>query len=287
MQLEIKLVPPPQEKINAQQFSNAILNLQPQTEVCTIISDHYEEILPPEGKYFSKVIKLPNYLCFTAEEAGSTIGLFSKNSTATLQYSRNGIDNWTEFNTTDTITLDNVGDKVYFKGSETSASMSDFTRFSITGTIAASGSIMSILTYDYSTNTWDDTTIPCDYACYAMFNYSGKIITPMTTTPSLPATTLTNGCYYYMFRGCEPLTMLPKLPALTLTKQCYQEMFAETGQILSKTQDNDFPNEYRIPITGTGTTADKSLYGMFVTIRGTVTRTPTINTTYYTSKRVV
>ena len=41
----------------------------------------------------------------------------------------------------------------------------------------------------------------------------------------LPATTLGDMCYYYMFSNCTQLTRTPKLPATTLAWSCYQNMF--------------------------------------------------------------
>ena len=41
----------------------------------------------------------------------------------------------------------------------------------------------------------------------------------------LPATTLANNCYTYMFQGCTRLVNAPALPATTLTTNCYQHMF--------------------------------------------------------------
>lgn len=41
----------------------------------------------------------------------------------------------------------------------------------------------------------------------------------------LPATTLANSCYYYMFTGCTNLTTAPELPATTLASNCYVSMF--------------------------------------------------------------
>ena len=41
----------------------------------------------------------------------------------------------------------------------------------------------------------------------------------------LPATTLAENCYQYMFNGCSSLTTLPKLPATTLPRYCYYNMF--------------------------------------------------------------
>ena len=55
-------------------------------------------------------------LCFTAEEANSTVKL-TKNGSApavNLQTSTNG-SSWTPYTVEDTITLANVEDKVYFK----------------------------------------------------------------------------------------------------------------------------------------------------------------------------
>ena len=49
--------------------------------------------------------------------------------------------------------------------------------------------------------------------------------TSLTTTPSLPATTLAYSCYQSMFSGCTSLTTAPSLPALVLTPQCYYSMF--------------------------------------------------------------
>ena len=47
----------------------------------------------------------------------------------------------------------------------------------------------------------------------------------MVTAPSLPAITLANSCYYYMFRGCISLTATPTFSATTLAVSCYQAMF--------------------------------------------------------------
>ena len=49
--------------------------------------------------------------------------------------------------------------------------------------------------------------------------------TSLTTAPALPATTLTDYCYYNMFRGCTSLTTAPELPATTLAINCYSSMF--------------------------------------------------------------
>ena len=87
-----------------------------------------------------------------------------------------------------------------------------------------------------------------------------------------------------MFYGCTALTKAPALPATTLAYSCYSGMFYGCTKIkLSSTQTGEYTTAYRIPITGTGTTATMALDRMFYRTGGTFTGTPEINTTYYLS----
>ena len=47
----------------------------------------------------------------------------------------------------------------------------------------------------------------------------------IVTAPILPATTLSQCCYYNMFNGCTHLTQAPVLPATELENKCYLQMF--------------------------------------------------------------
>ena len=106
----------------------------------------------------------------------------------------------------------------------------------------------------------------------------------LTKAPALPATTLSDCCYPTMFSGCTSLTQAPALPATTLASHCYDSMFERcTALKLSSTKTVEYAQEYRIPTTGTGTTATDALTNMFVSTGGTFTGTPAINTTYYLS----
>lgn len=117
--------------------------------------------------------------------------------------------------------------------------------------------------------------------CYC---YMFQDCTSLTQAPALPATTLALGCYDEMFYGCTSLTQAPALPAMTLTDICYFHMFDGcTSLKLSTTQTDEYTQEYRIPSSGTGTTATDALTDMFTGTGGTFTGTPTINTTYYLS----
>ena len=160
-------------------------------------------------------------LCFTAEEAGSTVAM-AVTGTPTkgqaFEYSTNGT-NWSEFIPgTTTITLANVGNKVYFRGDNTTVSESPsiYYMFVMSGKIAASGNIMSLLD-----KTCQSTTISNNY-CYCRMFFR---CTSLTTAPALPATTLANYCYNYMFYNCTSLTTTPALPATTLATWCYSSMF--------------------------------------------------------------
>ena len=120
--------------------------------------------------------------------------------------------------------------------------------------------------------------------CYARM-FQG--CTSLTQAPELPATTLENYCYINMFYNCTGLTQTPALPATTLADYCYQNMFAGCTKIkLSSTQTGEYTVAYRIPTTGTGTTATDALRDMFSSTGGTFTGTPAINTTYYLSNTV-
>ena len=117
--------------------------------------------------------------------------------------------------------------------------------------------------------------------CYETM-FSG--CTSLTKAPALPATTLSNFCYSKMFNGCTSLTQVPALPATTLASYCYSNMFHRCSKIkLSSTQTGEYMVTYRIPSSGTGTTASNALTNMFIETGGTFKGAPEINTTYYLS----
>ena len=247
----------------------------------------------------------PDYLCFTAEEAGSTVAM-AVNGTPTkdqaFETSTDGT-NWSVFTPgTTTITLANAGDKVYFRGDNTTVSESNSTyyKFIMSGEIAASGNIMSLLD-----TTCKSTTISNNYCYYRMFNGCTSLTTapalPATTlasncyrqmfrdctslteAPALPATKLVSSCYAGMFRGCTSLTTAPELPATTLEVSCYREMFYGCrGLKISATQTGEYTTAWRIP--STGEIASEARWwnnNMLTNTGGTFTANPSINTTYY------
>jgi hypothetical protein len=171
----------------------------------------------PNGWKGSEVdISPSNYVTFTAE-GNSSIGLKKLSSSHKLYWSKNATD-WYKMDTSDNISL-STGNKLYIVGKLSSAdnSLSNYTKFKMSGKIAASGNCNAILNYE-------DLNAPLKAYCgYKMFYEC----TSLTTAPELPATTLTDNCYGGMFSGCTSLTIAPELPATTLADNCYGGMFKD------------------------------------------------------------
>ena len=92
--------------------------------------------------------------------------------------------------------------------------------------------------YSYGSMFWNCTnllygpkslpgTLTGGYACSGMF----RNCTSLITVPELPATTLTESCYYQMFYRCTSFITAPELPATTLAWGCYYQMFYECSKL--------------------------------------------------------
>ena len=179
----------------------------------------------PEGwtvKYIDDTVAVEtNYLTFTAEEDGSSFGIVNKDNNPDVQYSLDGGETWTALAAGDTITLAHKGDKALLRGNNPEGFSKDWNQFStlkMTGKVAASGSVMSLID-----GVGLSTEVPGNYCFYKLF----QGCTSLTQAPELPATTLAYSCYRDMFEGCTSLTQAPKLPATTLAEACYFGMFAD------------------------------------------------------------
>ena len=244
-----------------------------------------------------------NYLCFTAEAPLSEVWYENYGGNAPdVQYSMDGGNTWRQLAAEVRLKLDSVGDKVYFRGNNPEGFSHELldkyfqdgfdqrkgTRFGMNGRIAASGSVMSLIDGEGTT-----TTIPCSYCFASLFLYCMGI----TSTPELPATTLTDHCYEEMFlscsslsqasdlpateladycysnmfRYCGELTRTPALPATKLAKGCYMEMFEECGNL---TQVSDLPAT---------TLAEECYASMFASCRS-LTKAPALPATELTNR---
>ena len=187
---------------------------------------------------------------------------------------------WTSYTIEDAIDLTDGQELSFRAGTDGNASFSQSTsnyyRFTITGsgTVAASGNIMSLL------NKEGGFTIPAAYCFCCLFSGCDK----MTTAPGLPATTLADFCYYLMFSFCSSLTATPELPATILSNSCYRSMFqncsnlATPPELPATTLANDcYSNMFsksgltiapELPAT---TLAQNCYYGMFYQCGGLTT----------------
>ena len=157
-----------------------------------------------------------DYLCFTST-GNSTISMKQKgtpeaSANKVIQYKLND-GQWQTWDLSAVTLAD--GNKMYLKSDDTipiGESNITYKMFVMTGSIAASGNIMSLLNFsDTLTN----------YAFSKLFSNC----TSLTTAPKLQATTLARRCYFDMFDGCKSLIAAPALPATELASSCYQLMF--------------------------------------------------------------
>lgn len=114
--------------------------------------------------------------------------------------------------------------------------------FNTNKTIRKEHALSGLFNNNKLTSKWDDEAQKMIYE-YAIVNHDQyKLVLPATTlsnycysymfsnsglteAPELPATTLAQSCYQFMFSACSNLTKAPQLPATTLANGCYMGMF--------------------------------------------------------------
>ena len=122
--------------------------------------------------------------------------------------------------------------KVYLKANtdKWGQTMFGYNYISASDDFSVGGNIMSLL---YGDNFRGQTTIPTPSssygkpaAFYGLFHGANKL--KSINNLVLPATTLTDYCYFSMFDRCKGLTSIPSnlLPATTLQRSCYGSMFS-------------------------------------------------------------
>lgn len=166
-----------------------------------------------------------NYLTFTAEEDGSQFGIIKYGNDPDVQYSLDEGKTWMQLIDEEMVILEHKGDKALLKGENPDGFDENdvyYTKFKMTGSIAASGSVMSLID-----GIGESVIIPSQACFYRLFAKCASL----TQAPELPATTLNFKCYYEMFIGCSSLTKAPALPATTLAQTCYEEMFKDCSNL--------------------------------------------------------
>ena len=161
-----------------------------------------------------------------------------------MKYSLNGgaktaMSGTTEINVT-------AGDKVRFYGDGTNITSYDGTTISGgTAECKVYGNIMSLV----DEGNFTTATTLAGYAFTGLFYENTKLTDASGLL--LPATTLAEGCYRYMFFRCTGLTAAPELPATTLAEECYYAMFVGCTGLTAAPE---------LPAT---TLAETCYYGMF------------------------
>ena len=201
------------------------------------------------------------YFTIESLEDDNTIYLKTENSavTKTVSVSTDNGHTWTEYtssaedNGTTLATL-NSGDKILVKGHNTTYYKTYANSFKTSKQFEVKGNVMSLVYGDSfinynnlnETSTFrmlfsdctkltsaENLVLPAtrltQYCYYEMF--SG--CTSLTKAPELPTTTLAYGCYAAMFEGCTSLVNAPALPATTLANACYDAMFRDCTSLVN------------------------------------------------------
>ena len=175
-------------------------------------------------------VTLP-YVCLEAN-GDWTFGLTNTGgNNPDLQYSRDGGASWNTYSTAINI---NQVENLCLKGNNPngwSYGPTINTVFFITGDVSISGNIMGLLDNGATSGEEGDiTAIPSDYCFYSLFSRS---TVTSVSEDFLPATSLAESCYRYMFKGCSNLTTAPNLPATNLVQDCYASMFMDCSKLNS------------------------------------------------------
>ncbi len=211
------------------------------------------------GKFYRPTLKaifldnpLKTPLTVEAMEAGAKVYFLNPwNPSTVLEYRINDGE-WTDYTINEEITLENIGDKVSFRGDNYGTEGDALDPFRCSAPCYIYGNVMSLL---YKENFATATTLPRDFIFHnlfagnenstrAIYSHPTKdLLLPATTlteycyatmfqytcisrAPKLPSETLASACYWYMFEGCTNLATAPAtLPATTLAERCYSGMF--------------------------------------------------------------
>ena len=194
--------------------------------------------------HYSPYSYADEYLTTIAKEQGTISFNIWKNMgteyITSISYSTDNGETWTTVQNQDNkqehLTIDvnvNEGDKILWKGDAQQTGYYDEddyddivgSFFSSTAELDMQGNVMSLL---YGDDFKGENTLEYDgQFAYLFYDYDEesecKVVNARNL--SLPATTLSEDCYFYMFGNCTSLTTAPELPATTLATYCYGSMF--------------------------------------------------------------
>ncbi len=214
----------------------------------------YDTTLPfgASGKYTP--------LTLEAAQAGAVV-TFDNKAADVVTYKKNGGAAQTiASGATGTITLAAVGDKVQFFGDNTtygtSGGSANCSNISCTDKCYVYGNVMSLVKSDGFAS---EDTLTGTYNFAYLFYNNTKIKNKTGYALVLPATTLTEDCYYAMFYGCSLIEVAPELPATTLKRESYYAMFCNCASLKT------------VPALSATTLANESCQSMFCNCTSLVT----------------
>lgn len=189
---------------------------------------------------YEKQTSIPDYLCFTALEAGTfTLTIPAAVTSTYLSYVEYSLDgrNWNHTDITSSIETIDVqvaqGDKVYWRGSgacmtATSTTAGRQSIFSSTARFDVSGYIMSLLKGDNFASYTHLTNYSTDGVRNVTFARLFEGCTTLVGASSLVLPTFTSWHTYIfsnLFAECTSLTTAPELPSTSMATSCYNSMF--------------------------------------------------------------
>lgn len=171
------------------------------------------------------------YFTFVAIDSGTFSFSGTSSSTinnSSIQYSTDSGSTWNTLNRGVQSPTISAGQKIMWKSSALQPINDNIDyvygigTFTSTGRFNAEGNSMSLF---YGDNFSGQTNLSGKVVAFEhLFRYCSGLISAENLI--LPATTLEEGCYCYMFWECTSLTTPPALPATTLAVYCYASMFA-------------------------------------------------------------
>ncbi len=167
-------------------------------------------------------------LTLEAIEAGAKV-TFENNATGYVVYCINGgVRQTIASGEGKEISLENAGDKVAFYGDNATYATGDssFSNIACDKNCYVYGNMMSLVKSEGFASV---DKLSASYTFYKFFANNSRIKNKVGAELLLPATTLSESCYGYMFYGCRVLTNAPELPAKILVPNCYSGMFGSTG----------------------------------------------------------
>lgn len=184
--------------------------------------------------FYNATLPATAMLRFTAQAANTRFALVQKGTGTTLNLEINiNSTGWVSYDIGTPITLTNKNHYVEMRNKglqhPTNYNTSNYNVFEKYNWVNESGSANLIVSGNLM-YLFDKTGEKKDMPPYGFCNlFYGSSTTLTFQDIQLPATTLAEGCYYFMFKQGYNSTrkgVLPKLPALRMASLCYSNMFA-------------------------------------------------------------